>query len=174
MTQQTQQNEQKLDYVLSLMVEKFLDCRLQTRVFQQGLAKSIDRPRVLIKPHQIWSVHFVLSVCFVRFSFHFARFHSQTHFVFLCFYFFCWQGVKSCDGCKSDPARSCASATTSAELRSIDFSNFCERLSYCAVYFGPTQVIQGTRTSSVPRRGACLASVAAVVVAHCRVEPRMH
>merc|ERR1712137_1325599 len=47
------ENEAKLDYVLGLSVEKFLDRRLQTRVFQAGLAKSIHHARVLIKQRHI-------------------------------------------------------------------------------------------------------------------------
>jgi len=47
------ENEQKLDYVLGLTVEKFLDRRLQTRVFQSGLALSIHHARCLIKQRHI-------------------------------------------------------------------------------------------------------------------------
>jgi len=47
------ETEQKLDYVLSLNVEKFLDRRLQTRVFAHGLAKSIHHARVLIRQRHI-------------------------------------------------------------------------------------------------------------------------
>ena len=56
------QNEQKLDYVLALTVEKFLDRRLQTRVFQQGLAKSIHHARVLIKQRHIRFVFLCLLI----------------------------------------------------------------------------------------------------------------
>jgi len=45
--------EQKLDYVLGLTVEKFLDRRLQTRVFASGLALSIHHARTLIKQRHI-------------------------------------------------------------------------------------------------------------------------
>mmetsp|Transcript_10185 Transcript_10185/g.42686 ORF Transcript_10185/g.42686 Transcript_10185/m.42686 type:complete len:192 (-) Transcript_10185:762-1337(-) len=45
-------NKQALDYVLSLKTEDFLDRRLQTRVFQLGLAKTIHHARV-----QIWQRH---------------------------------------------------------------------------------------------------------------------
>ena len=38
----------KLDYVLGLKVEDFLERRLQTQVFKLGLAKSIHHARVLI------------------------------------------------------------------------------------------------------------------------------
>ena len=47
------EGESKLDYVLSLNIEKFLDRRLQTRVFQLGLAKSIHHARVLVKQRHI-------------------------------------------------------------------------------------------------------------------------
>jgi small subunit ribosomal protein S9e len=47
------ESEQRLDFVLSLSVEKLLDRRLQTRVFQAGLAKSIHHARVLIKQRHI-------------------------------------------------------------------------------------------------------------------------
>uniref|UniRef100_A0A7I4A576 RNA-binding S4 domain-containing protein n=1 Tax=Physcomitrium patens TaxID=3218 RepID=A0A7I4A576_PHYPA len=39
----------KLDYVLALTVENFLERRLQTLVFKSGVAKSIHHARVLIK-----------------------------------------------------------------------------------------------------------------------------
>jgi len=47
------EGESKLDYVLSLSLEKFLDRRLQTRVFNLGLAKSIHHARVLVKQRHI-------------------------------------------------------------------------------------------------------------------------
>jgi len=47
------ESEQKLDYCLSLSIEKFLDRRLQTRVFQSGLALSIHHARCLIKQRHI-------------------------------------------------------------------------------------------------------------------------
>ena len=43
----------KLDYVLQLSTRKILDRRLQTKVYQQGLAKSIHHARVLIKQRHI-------------------------------------------------------------------------------------------------------------------------
>lgn len=48
----------KLDYVLALKVEDFLERRLQTQVFKAGLAKSIHHARVLIRQRHIrwgWS-----------------------------------------------------------------------------------------------------------------------
>jgi len=47
------ESEQKLDYVLALTPEKFLDRRLQTRVFASGLALSIHHARCLIRQRHI-------------------------------------------------------------------------------------------------------------------------
>ena len=47
------ENRMKLDYVLGLRVEHFLERRLQTQVFKQGLAKSIHHARVLIRQRHI-------------------------------------------------------------------------------------------------------------------------
>eukprot|EP01125_Pyxidicula_operculata_P022063 TRINITY_DN8856_c0_g1_i1.p1 TRINITY_DN8856_c0_g1~~TRINITY_DN8856_c0_g1_i1.p1 ORF type:complete len:203 (-),score=46.79 TRINITY_DN8856_c0_g1_i1:122-730(-) len=46
-------SKNKLDYVLNLKVEDFLERRLQTRVFKLGLAKSIHMARVLIRQRHI-------------------------------------------------------------------------------------------------------------------------
>ncbi|KAI5410043.1 40S ribosomal protein S9-2 [Lathyrus oleraceus] len=43
----------KLDYVLALTVENFLERRLQTLVFKSGMAKSIHHARVLIRQRHI-------------------------------------------------------------------------------------------------------------------------
>merc|ERR1711948_11752 len=43
----------KLDYVIGLKIEGFLERRLQTQVFKLGLAKSIHHARVLIKQRHI-------------------------------------------------------------------------------------------------------------------------
>jgi small subunit ribosomal protein S9e len=43
----------KLDYVLALKIEDFLERRLQTQVFKSGLAKSIHHARVLIRQRHI-------------------------------------------------------------------------------------------------------------------------
>lgn len=43
----------KLDYVLGLKIEDFLERRLQTQVFKLGLAKSIHHARVLIRQRHI-------------------------------------------------------------------------------------------------------------------------
>merc|ERR1712071_134891 len=47
------ESRMKLDYVLSLKVEDFLERRLQTQVFKLGLAKSIHQARVLIRQRHI-------------------------------------------------------------------------------------------------------------------------
>ncbi len=43
----------KLDYVLALRVEDFMERRLQTQVYKLGLAKSIHHARVLIRQRHI-------------------------------------------------------------------------------------------------------------------------
>lgn len=55
----------KLDYVLGLRVEDFLERRLQTQVFKLGLAKSIHHARVLIRQRHIRFVQFTLKHCFL-------------------------------------------------------------------------------------------------------------
>merc|ERR1719512_90863 len=47
------EDKMKLDFVLALKVEDFLERRLQTQVFKLGLAKSIHHARVLIKQRHI-------------------------------------------------------------------------------------------------------------------------
>ena len=47
----------KLDYVLALKVEDFLERRLQTCVYKLGLAKSIHHARVLIRQRHIRYVY---------------------------------------------------------------------------------------------------------------------
>ena len=46
-------NQNKLDYVLALTPQDFLERRLQTLVFKLGLAKSIHHARVLIRQRHI-------------------------------------------------------------------------------------------------------------------------
>merc|ERR1712034_174380 len=46
-------DKMKLDYVLGLKIDDFLERRLQTQVFKLGLAKSIHHARVLIKQRHI-------------------------------------------------------------------------------------------------------------------------
>jgi small subunit ribosomal protein S9e len=47
------ESKMKLDYVLALKVEDFLERRLQTQVFKLGLARSIHHARVLIRQRHI-------------------------------------------------------------------------------------------------------------------------
>ncbi|KAI0800477.1 hypothetical protein C8Q74DRAFT_1364203 [Fomes fomentarius] len=47
------ESRMRLDYVLSLKIEDFLERRLQTQVFKSGLAKSIHHARVLIRQRHI-------------------------------------------------------------------------------------------------------------------------
>lgn len=47
------ESRMKLDYVLALKVEDFLERRLQTCVYKLGLAKSIHHARVLIRQRHI-------------------------------------------------------------------------------------------------------------------------
>lgn len=47
------EGQNKLDYVLALTVENFLERRLQTLVFKTGMAKSIHHARVLIRQRHI-------------------------------------------------------------------------------------------------------------------------
>ena len=55
------ESKMKLDFVLGLRVEDFLERRLQTQVFKLGLAKSIHHARVLIRQRHIrWDKVLVL------------------------------------------------------------------------------------------------------------------
>merc|ERR1712036_62922 len=47
------EDKQRLDYVLELKIENFMERRLQTLVFKRGLAKSIHHARVLIRQKHI-------------------------------------------------------------------------------------------------------------------------
>merc|ERR1711981_1114425 len=47
------EDKQRLDYVLSLNIEDFMERRLQTLVHKRGLAKSIHHARVLIRQKHI-------------------------------------------------------------------------------------------------------------------------
>lgn len=47
------ETQDKLDYVLALSPQDFMERRLQTLVFKQGLAKSIHHARVLIRQRHI-------------------------------------------------------------------------------------------------------------------------
>jgi small subunit ribosomal protein S9e len=47
------ESKAKLDYVLGLKIEDFLERRLQTQVYKTGLAKSIHHARVLVRQRHI-------------------------------------------------------------------------------------------------------------------------
>jgi small subunit ribosomal protein S9e len=47
------ENERKLDFVLGLTIPKFMERRLQTKVFKMKLAKSIHHARLLIRQRHI-------------------------------------------------------------------------------------------------------------------------
>lgn len=47
------ESQDKLDYVLTLTLENFLERRLQTLVYKLGLAKSVHHARVLIRQRHI-------------------------------------------------------------------------------------------------------------------------
>uniref|UniRef100_A0A452G6Y2 Small ribosomal subunit protein uS4 n=1 Tax=Capra hircus TaxID=9925 RepID=A0A452G6Y2_CAPHI len=47
------EGKMKLDYILGLKIEDFLERHLQTQVFKLGLAKSIHHTRVLIRQRHI-------------------------------------------------------------------------------------------------------------------------
>jgi small subunit ribosomal protein S9e len=47
------EDDNKLDSVLSLTTQMFLERRLQTKVFKQGTAKSVHHARVLIRQRHI-------------------------------------------------------------------------------------------------------------------------
>merc|ERR1712080_407463 len=67
----------KLDFVLGLKIEDFLERRLQTQVFKLGLAKSIHHARVLIKQRHIMVRKQVVNVpSFI------VRLDSQKHIDF--------------------------------------------------------------------------------------------
>lgn len=61
------ESQNKLDYVLALTVENFLERRLQTLVFKTGMAKSIHHARVLIRQRHI---RYVMSYIFVLWMYH--------------------------------------------------------------------------------------------------------
>merc|ERR1711926_29896 len=71
------ESRMKLDYVLSLKVEDFLERRLQTQVFKLGLAKSIHHARVLIRQRHIRVRKQVVNV-----PSYIARLDSQKHIDF--------------------------------------------------------------------------------------------
>eukprot|EP00475_Leptophrys_vorax_P041339 TRINITY_DN77914_c0_g1_i1.p1 TRINITY_DN77914_c0_g1~~TRINITY_DN77914_c0_g1_i1.p1 ORF type:complete len:192 (+),score=61.12 TRINITY_DN77914_c0_g1_i1:67-642(+) len=71
------EEELKLDFVLGLTVEKFLDRRLQTMVFKAGLAKSIHHARTLI-----WQRHIRVGRRVVNVPSFMVRVTSEKHIDF--------------------------------------------------------------------------------------------
>ena len=76
------ESQNKLDYVLALTVENFLERRLQTLVFKAGMAKSIHHARVLIRQRHI-RLAYVTFLCQLRtkaIDFNFLHYVSDTCF----------------------------------------------------------------------------------------------
>ncbi|KAH7845230.1 hypothetical protein Vadar_018366 [Vaccinium darrowii] len=71
------ENQNKLDYVLALTVENFLERRLQTLVFKTGMAKSIHHARVLIRQRHIRVGRQVVNIASFM-----VRLDSQKHIDF--------------------------------------------------------------------------------------------
>merc|ERR1711959_637378 len=71
------EDKQRLDFVLALKVEDFLERRLQTLVYKRGLAKSIHHARVLIKQKHIRVGHQIVDVPSFM-----VRVESQPHIEF--------------------------------------------------------------------------------------------
>merc|ERR1712168_1344057 len=71
------EDQMKLDYVLGLKIENFLERRLQTQVFKLGLAKPIHHARVLIKQSHIRVRNQVVNV-----PSYVVRLDSQKHIDF--------------------------------------------------------------------------------------------
>merc|ERR1711912_153588 len=71
------EDKQRLDYVLALKIEDFMERRLQTLVFKRGLAKSIHHARVLIKQKHIRVGHQIVDVPSFM-----VRVESQPHIEF--------------------------------------------------------------------------------------------
>merc|ERR1712031_144079 len=71
------EDKQRLDYVLALKIEDFLERRLQTLVFKRGLAKSIHHARVLIRQKHIRVGHQIVDIPSFM-----VRVESQPHIEF--------------------------------------------------------------------------------------------
>merc|ERR1712088_1133853 len=71
------ESKQKLDYVLGLKIEDFLNRRLQYQVFKNSLAKSVHHARVLIKQRHIRVRRQVVDV-----ASYVVRLDSQKHIDF--------------------------------------------------------------------------------------------
>merc|ERR1719355_285211 len=71
------EDKQRLDYVLALKIEDFLERRLQTLVYKRGLAKSIHHARVLIRQKHIRVGHQIVDIPSFM-----VRVESQPHIEF--------------------------------------------------------------------------------------------
>lgn len=71
------EDKMKLDYVLALRIEDFLERRLQTQVFKLGLARSIHHARVLITQR-----HIAVGKQIVNIPSFMVRLESQKHIDF--------------------------------------------------------------------------------------------
>jgi len=71
------ESKAKLDYVLGLKLEDFMERRLQTQVFKLGLAKSIHHARVLIRQR-----HIRVGKQIVNVPSYMVRLESQKHIDF--------------------------------------------------------------------------------------------
>merc|ERR1712146_268559 len=71
------EDKQRLDYMLALKIEDFLERRLQTLVFKRGLAKSIHHARVLIRQKHIRVGHQIVDIPSFM-----VRVESQPHIEF--------------------------------------------------------------------------------------------
>merc|ERR1712080_127663 len=72
-----EEDKQRLDYILGLKIESFLERRLQTLVWKRGLAKSIHHARVLIRQRHIRVGRQIVNV-----PSYMVRTESQAHIEF--------------------------------------------------------------------------------------------
>ena len=80
------ESRMRLDYVLALKIEDFLERRLQTQVFKSGLAKSIHHARVLIRQRHIRCVRIWCSMSDFSFDMVFIlqRWQADRQCSFIC------------------------------------------------------------------------------------------
>merc|ERR1712072_85561 len=72
-----EEDKQRLDYILGLKIESFLERRLQTLVWKRGLAKSVHHARVLIRQRHIRVGRQIVNV-----PSYMVRTESQAHIEF--------------------------------------------------------------------------------------------
>lgn len=86
------EDKMKLDYVLALKTEDFLERRLQTQVFKLGLAKSIHHARVLIRQRHIRvrkQVRLIKGFIDKRYRYE----HRSNYFAFIKYYQLGWNSI---------------------------------------------------------------------------------